>query len=325
MLQSFKTHTQNQCVRLSAIFPFPTFPDTNHGNHLVTGHHPLTDYWEHCIRHVGCQTVWKCLTTRGLCDHSFRYASSCLCNQLPTSLRQLHHSLWSLTAISRSYHIFSLCWFIILITHNSFTLSLPAHDIFPTKDSLLASRLTPWTSWLDHFFCATGFLFLVLFITSFFWFYAAEIKLASHHLLGAIKYSLLHRTMQLKSKIFNVQLSSKVLRFSSRTGEGRDSTRQPANSGSPGKPPLKQRFTCSLLPQTASGHTKHFAPVTLDNQGSKCLTKFRHEWWLFYAHLRVGERPHYALVTLTQRKKRLSWQQPAQIRNMCVCSKLIAI
>jgi len=172
---------------------------------------------------------------------------------------------------------------------------------FPPK-TLLASRLTPWTSWLDHFFCATGFLFLVLFITSFFWFYAAEIKLASHHLLGAIKYSLLHRTMQLKSKY---SMCNCHRRFSSRTGEGRDLTRQPANSGSPGKPPLKQRFTCSLLPQTASGHTKHFAPVTLDNQGSKCLTKFQHEWWLFYAHHRVGERPHYALVTLTQRKKRL--------------------
>ena len=87
-------------------------------------------------------------------DRSFRYASPCLWNQLPSSLRQPHFSP-SVSALpdACSYHSFSLCQ---LTIHNSLSLSLPAQDlplsqIFPSIDSLPASGLTPRTSRPDRF------------------------------------------------------------------------------------------------------------------------------------------------------------------------------
>jgi len=77
-------------------------------------------------------------------DRSFRYASPCLWNQLPSSLHQPHLSLCP--ACSCSYHISSLCQLTTLTIHNSLFLSLPPQDlplsqIFPTIDSLPASGL----------------------------------------------------------------------------------------------------------------------------------------------------------------------------------------
>ena len=95
-------------------------------------------------------------STLRITDRSFRYASPCLWNQLPSSPRQPHSSP-SVSACSCSYHIFSLCQLTILTIHNSLSLSLPPQDlplpqIFLTIDSLSASGLTPRTSRPDHFF-----------------------------------------------------------------------------------------------------------------------------------------------------------------------------
>jgi len=71
-------------------------------------------------------------------------------------------SLACLSICSYSYHIFSLSQLTTLTIHNSLSLSLPVQDlslsqIFPTIDSLPASRLTPRTSRLDCFFWAFRF------------------------------------------------------------------------------------------------------------------------------------------------------------------------
>jgi len=92
-------------------------------------------------------------------DRSFRYASPCPWNILPSSLRQSHSSLWF--ACSCSYHIFSLCQLTSLTIHNSISLSLAAQNLFLIIDSLSASALTALTLWLDCFFWASRFLFLV--------------------------------------------------------------------------------------------------------------------------------------------------------------------
>jgi len=82
-------------------------------------------------------------------DCSFQYASPCFWNRLPSSLSA---SLQSLSCCSSSYHIFSLCQLTTLTIHNSLSLpaqNLPLSQIFPTRDSLPASGLTPRTLWLD--------------------------------------------------------------------------------------------------------------------------------------------------------------------------------
>ena len=92
-------------------------------------------------------------------DHSLQHASPCLWNELPTSLHQPHPSLFISDCPFWLLLMISSCWFITVTIHNSFTLSLPAetylfHKSFPT-DSLLASRLSPQTSWLDFSFWAS--------------------------------------------------------------------------------------------------------------------------------------------------------------------------
>ena len=62
-------------------------------------------------------------------DHSFRYASPCLRNQLPLSLRQPHSSAsCSISDSPIPSHHFFLFWFTTLLIqciHNSLSLSLP--------------------------------------------------------------------------------------------------------------------------------------------------------------------------------------------------------
>jgi len=79
-------------------------------------------------------------------DRSFRYASPCLWNQLPSSLRQPHSRAVSDLAVhaptTSSHSVNSP-----LSTSITLSLSLPAQDlplsqIFPTIDSLPASVLT---------------------------------------------------------------------------------------------------------------------------------------------------------------------------------------
>jgi len=78
----------------------------------------------------------------------------CLWNQLPSSLRQPHSSLFvsdlPVRAPATSSHSVNSPFTIT----NSLSLSLPAQNLplsqtFPTIDSLPASGLTPWTLWLD--------------------------------------------------------------------------------------------------------------------------------------------------------------------------------
>jgi len=123
-------------------------------------------------------------------DCSFRYASPCLWNQLPSSLRQPRSSPFSPSTsfqsvcfCSCSCHIFLLSQLTTLTIHNSLSLSLPAQDlpfsqVFPTIDSLQASGLTPrlydWSVSSKHL----GFSFLVFFISLFCSGSVRQIKLA---------------------------------------------------------------------------------------------------------------------------------------------------
>ena len=62
-------------------------------------------------------------------DRSFRCASPCLWNQLP-SLRQPHFNpSVSVLPVHAPYHIFSLCQLTTLTIHNSLSLSLLAQDL----------------------------------------------------------------------------------------------------------------------------------------------------------------------------------------------------
>ena len=79
--------------------------------------------------------------------------------------------------------------------HNSLSLSLPAQDlplsqVFPTIDSLPASRLTPRTLLLDCFFSASPILFLASSLLFFLFGSMWQIKLATRQLLVTRKYSL---------------------------------------------------------------------------------------------------------------------------------------
>ena len=86
------------------------------------------------------------LTLLRTTECSFRYASYCLWNQLPSSVgpSTSFQSLCFWPACSCSYHIFSLCQLTSLTIDNSLSLSLPAQDlplsrIFPTIGFLPAS------------------------------------------------------------------------------------------------------------------------------------------------------------------------------------------
>ena len=78
-------------------------------------------------------------------------------NLLLLSIKLIPIYLW--LAFSCSYGMFFLCWFFTVTIHKSLTLEIYLID------SLLTSRLTPRTLWLDCYFWATRFLFLVLFVT----------------------------------------------------------------------------------------------------------------------------------------------------------------
>ena len=81
-------------------------------------------------------------------DHSFRYASPCLWNQLPSSLRQPHSSL-SVSdlpvpaPITSSHSVNSPFSPSITSSLSLPTQSLPISQIFPTIGSLPTSGLTP--------------------------------------------------------------------------------------------------------------------------------------------------------------------------------------
>jgi len=132
-------------------------------------------------------------------DRSFWYASGCLWNQLPSSLRQPHSSLSvsDLIACCCSYHI-SLCQLINLAIYNSYTLSFPAQNvplsqIFPTIGSLPTSGLTSYyTDLLQWTFLLSSFVFLMFFIklsSLHFFGSVRKIKLAIREHLGVQKYS----------------------------------------------------------------------------------------------------------------------------------------
>jgi len=102
-------------------------------------------------------------------DRSFRYASPCLWNQLPSSPRQPHASFtvseFPVPAPTTSRHS---CQLTALSVHKSLSLSLPAQNlplspIFPNIDSLKDSGLTPRTLWLDRFIFWAAFLVFSLF------------------------------------------------------------------------------------------------------------------------------------------------------------------
>ena len=78
-------------------------------------------------------------------DRSFRYASPCLWNQLPSSLRQPHFSPSLCPSCSCSYHFFSLCQLTTLTIHNSLSLSLPAQDTNLSPHRLPSSLRTDST------------------------------------------------------------------------------------------------------------------------------------------------------------------------------------
>jgi len=114
-----------------------------------------------------------------------------------TSFQSIH--LW--LACSCSYHIFLLCQLTTPTIHNPLSLSLlaqnlPLSQIFPTIDSLPALRLTLQTLWLDHFFWASHFLFLVSSLLFLFG-SVQQIKLAIRQLLGACQYSVSYRIVVL--------------------------------------------------------------------------------------------------------------------------------
>ena len=81
---------------------------------------------------------------------SFQYASSCLWNQLSTTLRQPHPILSYISDLPFLPLLF-MCRLTTLTVRSSFVLSLPAPNlplsqIFPLQ-TLLASAPTPRTSW----------------------------------------------------------------------------------------------------------------------------------------------------------------------------------
>ena len=87
-------------------------------------------------------------------------------NSLLLSVNLVPVSL-SLTRLSCSYHIFSLCWFTTLAIYNSLTFrSRPKaylfHKTFPTVES---PSISGWLhdSWRDRFFWASRFLFFLSF------------------------------------------------------------------------------------------------------------------------------------------------------------------
>ena len=117
-------------------------------------------------------------------------------------------------ACSCSYHVFSLCQLTTLTLHNSLSLSLPTQDlplprILPTTDSILVSELTPLTLWLDRFFWASQFWFLVSsLLCSGFFGSVQQIKLAICQLLDACKYSVSYHIVV---KVFTVMIRRTVI------------------------------------------------------------------------------------------------------------------
>ena len=75
-------------------------------------------------------------------DRSFRYASTCLWNQLPSSLRQPHSSpsVSDLPVHAPATSSYSLNWYTTLTIHNSLSLSLPAQYL-PFSTNLSHHRL----------------------------------------------------------------------------------------------------------------------------------------------------------------------------------------
>ena len=122
-------------------------------------HHLISVQPPHSTRSSSLVTVARPPTSSSLriTDRSFRYASPCLWNQLPSSFRQPRFSpsvsVLPVHAPTTSSHSANSP----LTIHNSLSLSLPPQDlplsqIFPTIDSLPASGLTPRTSRPDRFF-----------------------------------------------------------------------------------------------------------------------------------------------------------------------------
>ena len=108
------------------------------------------------------------ITDRSLA--SFRYASPCLWNQLPISLRQPHSSpSVSWLPCSSSCHIFSLCQLPTFSIHNSLSFTPGSRPTFFTSLShhrLPSGLRTDSTAlWLVRFSWASRFVFLVFFIS----------------------------------------------------------------------------------------------------------------------------------------------------------------
>ena len=106
-------------------------------------------------------------------DRSFRYASPCLWNQLPNSLRQPHSSP-SISDFPADAPATSSCSLNLPLSpsitpslFHSGSRPIPFPQIFPTIDSLpasgLTSRLYDWSVSSEHL----GFYFLVFFISLF--------------------------------------------------------------------------------------------------------------------------------------------------------------
>jgi len=131
----------------------------------------LTVYIQPCTLIVillvlsGCQ-ILICFLLRLFALHLAPAASALeLLKFVNNSLRQHHPSLSLWLIFPCSYYI-SLCRFISLTVHDSLTLSLPTQNLplsqlFPVINSLPAPELTLQTSWVDRFFRAPRFSFLI--------------------------------------------------------------------------------------------------------------------------------------------------------------------